>query len=124
MKNRNYGQGPDMLEFMRMMNPQNDTLLQNIVGQAGGGRVVPDLLKTIIGNESGEKNTGFEDMSKMMDVISNMLATIEVSRDSHDDSRQECHPCINSRQKCFFMGTLPSANNKNNTTKVIRCTIT
>ena len=70
---------PYMLEFMRMMNTQNNTLLTNALGQAGGangGGLLGELVKTIVGSKLERSGDEFDKMSKMMDIMTNMRASM------------------------------------------------
>ena len=68
-----------MLEFIKMMNAQNNTLLTNALGQAsgaGGGGLLGDLVKTIVGAQVQKSGDEFDKMGKMMDIMTNMRASM------------------------------------------------
>lgn len=70
---------PYMLEFMRMMNTQNNTLLTNALGQASGangGGLLGELVKSIVGSKLERSGDEFDKMSKMMDIMTNMRASM------------------------------------------------
>lgn len=79
---------PYMLEFMRMMNTQNNTLLSNALGQANGangGGLLGELVKTIVGSKLERSGDEFDKMGKMMDIMTNMRASMGIGPGGAND---------------------------------------